>query len=506
MNDVPSAPVAVILAAGLGTRMRSRRPKVLHPVCGRPMLAHVLDVARAVAPAAGGRAAPDPVVVVSPATERVRDEIGTDGVSYAVQAEPLGTADALRAAMHAVPAGVEEIVVLSGDTPLLRPETVRDLLSRRRAEEATIALAVIHPADPRGYGRIVRGTDGRVARIVEEKDADEATRRVGEANAGLYAFSAAWVRSRIADVAPSPATGEYYLPDLVAMAHAEGGTVVTLDVTDERELAGINDRVQLAEAEAELRRRIVEAHMRAGVTMLDPASVSVESAVEIAPDVVLERGVILQGRTRIGTDSVIGAGSRIVDSVIGERCRVWSSVIESSEIGDDVQVGPWAHLRPGARVGDGAEVGNFAEIKSSTLGPGSKQHHFSYLGDATVGERVNIGAGTITCNYDGRRKHPTRIGDGAFIGSDTMLVAPVDVGAGARTGAGSVVTRDVPDGMLAVGVPARLRRPHDASEPQGEPGTIAAEAGGGAAITAGAADDPAAQRPEPAPEDAAPRA
>ena len=230
-------------------------------------------------------------------------------------------------------------------------------------------------------------------------------------------------------------------------------------MADDRELAGINDRVQLAAAEAELRRRLVEAHMLAGVTMLDPGSVLIDADVEIAPDVLIEPGVVLQGRTRIGTDTVIGAGSRIVDSVIGERCRIWSSVVESSEVGNDVRVGPWAHLRPGAWVGDGAEVGNFAEIKSSRLGPGSKQHHFSYLGDATIGEHVNIGAGTITCNFDGTSKHPTTIGDGAFIGSDTMLVAPVCVGAGARTGAGSVVTHDVPDGMLAVGVPARLRQP-----------------------------------------------
>ena len=484
MNDAPSAPLAVILAAGLGTRMRSRRPKVLHPVCGRPMLEHVLGVARTLGPR-------DPVVVVSPATDAVRDEIGADGVSYALQAEPLGTADALRTAMDAVPPDLDEIVVLSGDVPLLRPGTLHELVALRRAADATIALAVIRPADPHGYGRIVRDREGHVTRIVEEKDADEATRRIGEANAALYAFSASWVRSRIGDVAPSPATGEYYLPDLVAMAHAEGGTVVALEVADERELAGINDRVQLAEAEAELRRRIVEAHMRAGVTMLDPASVTIESGVELAPDVVLEPGVILQGRTRIGSDTLIGAGSRIVDSVVGERCRVWSSVIESSEVGDDVHVGPWAHLRPGARVGAGAEVGNFAEIKSSTLGPGSKQHHFSYLGDATIGEHVNIGAGTITCNYDGQRKHPTHVGDRAFIGSDTMLVAPVRVGNDARTGAGSVVTHDVPDGMLAVGVPARLRHRAAVGEPPGD-------------RSGGRATQP--PQTEPAAEDRAPRA
>ena len=452
MSGAAGGPRAIVLAAGLGTRMRSRRPKVLHPVCGRPMLAYVLDTARAVGDG-------PPLVVISPATGAVGEAFAADRVEFAVQAEPLGTADALRAALEVAPAGLDEIVVLSGDVPLLRPATVERLLALRRRENATIAVAVTRPPDPRGYGRVVRDAAGHVARIVEEKDADEATRAIGEVNAALYAFDGGWVRSRIDDVAPSPATGEYYLPELVAIARAEGGSVVALEVADYRELAGINDRVQLAAVEAVLRRRIVERHMLAGVTMLAPGSVLIDATVEIDPDVVIEPGAVLQGRTRIGTDTVIGAGSRIVDSVIGRRCRVWSSVIESSEVGDDVRIGPWAHLRPGASVGDGAEVGNFAEIKASRLGAGSKQHHFSYLGDATIGERVNIGAGTITCNYDGEAKHRTTIGDGAFIGSDTMLVAPVNVGAGAKTGAGSVVTHDVPDGMLAVGVPARLRHP-----------------------------------------------
>ncbi len=464
VTSADGRPLAIVLAAGLGTRMRSRRPKVLHPVCGRPMLAHVLDAARAV----GDR---PPLVVVSPATEAVRGAFGSDGVDWALQPEPLGTADALRAALAVASPDAEELVVLSGDVPLLRPQTLRRLLELRRAEAATVAISVMRPPDPRGYGRVVRDGTGRVTRIVEEKDADEATRAIGEVNAALYAFDAAWVRARIDDVGPSAATGEYYLPDLVAMACAEGGTVVALEVADHRELAGINDRVQLAAAEAELRRRIVEAHMLAGVTMLDPATVLIDAGVEIAPDVVLEPGVMLQGRTRIGADTVIGSGSRVVDSVVGERCRIWSSVIESSEVGNDVRVGPWAHLRPGTSVGDGAEVGNFAEIKSSRLGAGSKQHHFSYLGDATIGSHVNIGAGTITCNYDGRAKHRTVIGDGAFIGSDTMLVAPLSVGTNARTGAGSVVTHDVPDGMLAVGVPARLRHPR--TPPPEDPGPTA---------------------------------
>jgi bifunctional UDP-N-acetylglucosamine pyrophosphorylase/glucosamine-1-phosphate N-acetyltransferase len=452
VTEAVGGPLVIVLAAGLGTRMRSRRPKVLHPVCGRAMLAHVLDASR-------GLSDRPPLVVISPATEAVREAFRGTDTQFAVQAEPAGTADALRAALAVAPPEAEEIVVLSGDVPLLHAATVERLVELRRREDATIALAVTRPPDARGYGRVVRDGDGRVARIVEEKDADPSTRAIGEVNGALYAFDGAWVRSRIGQVAPSPATGEYYLPDLVAIAQAEGGVVVALDVDDHRELAGINDRIQLAAAEAEMRRRIVERHMLAGVTVLDPGSVLIEATVQIESDAVVEPGVVLQGRTRIGTETLVGTGSRIVDSVVGRRCRIWSSVIESSEVGDDVRIGPWAHLRPGASVGDGAEVGNFAEIKSSHLGAGSKQHHFSYLGDATVGAHVNIGAGTITCNYDGHAKHHTAIGDGAFIGSDTMLVAPVSVGVGARTGAGSVVTHDVPDGMLAVGVPARLRQP-----------------------------------------------
>jgi bifunctional UDP-N-acetylglucosamine pyrophosphorylase/glucosamine-1-phosphate N-acetyltransferase len=450
VTSTEGGPLVIIMAAGLGTRMRSRHPKVLHPLCGRPMLAHVLDAASVLATR--------PLVVISPATEGVRERFA-DRADFALQDEPLGTADAVRAALRAAPGASDDVVVLSGDTPLLAADTVARIVAARREQDATMALAVTRPADPRGYGRVVRDADGRVAGIVEEKDADEGSRSIGEVNAGLYAFEAAWLRSRIDDVPPSPATGEYYLTALVGLARADGRPVVALEVADEHELAGINDRVQLAAAESELRQRIVERHMLAGVTVLDPSTVRIDAGVEIAADVVLEPAVVLEGRSRIGTDTVVGSGSRIVDSRVGERCRIWSSVIESSEIGNDVRVGPWAHLRPGASVGDGAEVGNFAEIKSSRLGAGSKQHHFSYLGDATVGERVNIGAGTVTCNYDGVAKHPTTIGDGAFIGSDTMLVAPVSVGTGSRTGAGAVVTRDVPDGMLAVGVPARTRHP-----------------------------------------------
>jgi bifunctional UDP-N-acetylglucosamine pyrophosphorylase/glucosamine-1-phosphate N-acetyltransferase len=348
------------------------------------------------------------------------------------------------------------LVVLSGDTPLLRAATVTELIGRRRRTKAAIALGTVVPDDPTGYGRIVRD-GGDVARIVEEKDAGKAERAIEEVNGGIYAFEGAWLRTRLGDLTPSPVTGELYLTELVALARTDGRRVVPLEVDDEMELAGVNDRVQLATLEADLRWRILERHLLAGVTMEDPTTTFVDADVEIGQDVVLEPNVLLRGHSRVGAESVIGAGSRLVDAVVGERCRIVASVLESCEVEDDVRIGPFAHLRAGASIGSGAEVGNFAEVKQSRIGARSKQHHFSYIGDAEVGTDVNIAAGTVTANYDGRRKNRTIIGDGAFIGSDSMLIAPVTIGEGGVTGAGSVVTRDVPPGKMAVGVPARIR-------------------------------------------------
>jgi len=445
--------VAVVLAAGLGTRMRSRLPKVLHPVCGRPMIGHVLDVARSVA-------ALPPVVVLSPATDAARSVLDP-GDRVAIQAVPRGTADAVAAAIPHLPVEADEVVVLSGDVPLVDPELVRALLAARRREGAAVALVSVDATDPAGLGRVIRDAGGRVRAIVERADATEAELAVREVNAGIYAFDAAWLRAALPLVPPSPVTGELYLPLLVGIADAAERPVVALRVPDDGTLAGINDRVQLAEAEAVLRRRIVERHQRAGVTVMDPPSTWIDAQVELAEDVLLEPGVQLRGRTRVGRDTTIGSGSELVDSVVGERCQVRRSVLEGAIVGDDVALGPWAHLRAGAEIGDGAEIGNYAEVKASRVGPRSKQHHFSYLGDAEIGADVNIGAGTITANYDGRRKHRTTIGDGAFIGSDTILRAPVTIGEGGVTGAGSVVTRDVPDGTVVAGVPARPLRPRE---------------------------------------------
>jgi bifunctional UDP-N-acetylglucosamine pyrophosphorylase/glucosamine-1-phosphate N-acetyltransferase len=435
--------------------MRSTTPKVLHPLCGRPMLAYALD---AWASTQDGAVARRPIIVYSPPVEAVA-RVFADVATFALQDEPRGSGDAVRAAMAAIPGDATEVLVLSGDVPLMTGADLEAILDARRADDAAIALASVFAAEPAQLGRVVRGEFGTVERIVEAKDATPEELAGNETNAGLYAFDAAWLRHRITSLEPSPVTGEIYLTDLVRFAREDGRIVSAVAFEDDGRFDGINDRSQLAAAEWSLRVRLNEAHMRNGVTMRDPSTVYLDWTVEIGADVTIEPNVILRGTTRVGDGSVIGPGSQLVDATVGERVRVWASVIESSTIEDDATVGPYSHLRPGSHVGQRAEVGNFAELKNTRLGPGSKQHHMSYLGDAEIGERVNIGAGAITANYDGSRKHATTIGDGAFIGVDTMIVAPRQIGAGARTGAGSVVTRDVPAGKLAVGVPARIREP-----------------------------------------------
>ena len=443
--------------------MRSTTPKVLHPMCGRPMLAYVLD---AWASTDGAAAAGPPVIVYSPTVGAVRDAFA-ERATFALQDEPRGTGDAVRAALAVVPEHATEILVLSGDVPLVTGGDLDAILEARRADDAAIALASVYTADPAQLGRVVRGEFGTVERIVEASDATPEELIGNETNAGLYAFDAAWLRRRIAELKPSPATGELYLTDLVRLAREDGRIVSAVGFEDDGRFDGINDRSQLAAAEWSLRVRLNEAHMTNGVTMRDPSTVYLDWTVDLGVEVTLEPNVILRGRTTIGDGSVIGSGSQLVDATIGRGAQVWASVVESSTVEDGATVGPFSHLRPGSVVGAGASVGNFAELKNTHLGAGSKQHHVSYLGDTEVGVGVNIGAGAITANYDGTRKHPTTIGDGAFIGVDTMLVAPVTVGEGARTGAGAVVTRNVPAGKLAVGVPARIREPHEKAREEG---------------------------------------
>jgi bifunctional UDP-N-acetylglucosamine pyrophosphorylase/glucosamine-1-phosphate N-acetyltransferase len=365
----------------------------------------------------------------------------------------------VRAALTAVPDEAGELLVLSGDVPLITPTDLGAVLAARRDDDAAIAIATVFAADPAALGRVVRSEFGTVERIVEAKDATDDELDGNEINAGLYAFDLEWLRRRIETLAPSETTGELYLTELVRLAREDGRLVSAVAFDDDGRFDGINDRSQLAAAEWNLRVRRNEQHMRDGVTMRDPSTVYLDWDVQLAPDVTLEPNVILKGRTTVGEGTVIGAGSQLIDSTVGVGARVWASIVEASTIEDEAVVGPFSHLRPGSTVGRGAEVGNFAELKNTRLGAGSKQHHMSYLGDAEIGERANIGAGAITANYDGTRKHRTTIGDGAFIGVDTMIVAPRDIGDGARTGAGAVVTRDVPAGKLAVGVPARIREP-----------------------------------------------
>jgi bifunctional UDP-N-acetylglucosamine pyrophosphorylase/glucosamine-1-phosphate N-acetyltransferase len=463
---------AVVLAAGLGTRMKSALPKVLHPLCGRPMLAYVLDAWEEAAEADGSTPS-RPIVVYSPAVEAVRDRFA-DRAEFALQDEPRGTGDAVRAAMAAIPDDATEILVLSGDVPLVAASDLAAILEARRQDDAAIALATVFAAEPANLGRVVRSEFGIVEAIVEVKDASEDELANNEINSGLYAFDAAWLRRRIDSLLPSPTTGELYLTELVRLAREDGRLVTAVAFEDDGRFDGINDRSQLAAAEWNLRVRRNEQHMRDGVTMRDPSTVYLDWDVTLAADVTIEPNVILRGATSVGEGTVIGAGSQIVDSAVGAGAFVWASIIESSTIEDGAKVGPLSHVRGGSVIGKGAYVGNFAELKNSRLGAGSKQGHMSYLGDTEVGERANIGAGSITANYDGTNKHPTTIGDGAFIGVDTMIIAPRDIGKGARTGAGAVVTKDVPAGQLAVGVPARIR------EPRAKPGAPSEPAAGDA--------------------------
>jgi len=471
---------AVILAAGLGTRMKSRVPKVLHPICGRPMLAYVIDAARE---ATGER----PLVVYSPATELVRETF-KDEADFALQEQPHGTGDAVRAGIAALGDDVDEVVVLSGDVPLIDLEAVRMVAEKRRERGAAMTLAVIDQAGPyaHAYGRIQIEPGDVVTRIVEAKDAPGPRTHLEPVNGGLYAFDLGWLRSAVARIQPSAATGELYLTQTVEIAVQDGVKAVAVREPSLNAwwdtFVGVNDRADLTYVTRHMQQMITNSLMKGGVTFLDPQTVIADATVELESDVTVEPNVVLRGATRVGRDTIIRSGSQLFDAVIGERCLIWSSVIESSQVGNDVRIGPFAHLRSGCVVGDSAEIGNYAEQKNTRFGARSKQHHFSYLGDAEIGEDVNIGAGTITANYDGKQKHRTVIGNGAFVGSDTILRAPVTVGEGAYTGAGSVVTKDVPPGKLAVGVPARIRERIVKAAPEAAaetPAQVASEASAG---------------------------
>ncbi len=440
----------IILAAGKGTRMKSSLPKVLHPILDQPMILYAVDTSYRVT-------SRPPVLVVGHAAEHVQAVVG-ERAEYVLQEEQLGTGHAVKVAMPYVRQRADVVLVTYGDMPLLRPETLRHLVQVHADTQSTITMLSVVLDDPHGYGRVLRDAQGNVVGVVEEVDATPEQRQIRELNAGIYCFDVPWLDEHLPRIQPSPIKGEYYLPELIGMAVAEGRRVTAIPVEDADEVVGINTRVHLAEATKIMQRRINEAWMLAGVTIMDPQTAYIGPHVQLAQDVVIYPQTTIWGDTRVGEGTEIGPQSYILSSTIGRHVRIFHSVVEHAILEDQVEIGPFAHLRKGAHLAEGVHMGNFGEVKNSYLGPGTKMGHFSYIGDAHVGANVNIGAGTITCNYDGVRKNKTVIEDEAFIGSDTMLVAPVRVGRGAKTGAGSVVTRDIPPYTLAYGVPARPKR------------------------------------------------
>lgn len=435
----------VILAAGLGTRMKSSLPKVLHKVHGRPMLLYSLDAVRSLRPR-------KTVVVVGKDSALVRESVGgLSDVVFAVQNEQKGTAHALLSAENELKGLTGTVLVANGDTPLLTPGTLKKFLGLHRRSRNTLSVLSFDAKDPYSYGRILRDRSGNPLRVVEERDASRSERAITEVNSGVYAMETAAL-PLLRAIKINRRKGEYYLTDLVETAAGRGHRVGAYCLGDEEEFLGVNSRKDLHRAHQVIRGKIIEGWLGKGVTFYDASSVFIDALVKIGPDTVIYPNVCLEGGTRIGKNCIIYPNVRIKDSTLRDGVIIKdSTLIENSTIGADAQVGPFAHLRPECRIGDSAKIGNFVELKKSSVGSGSKAMHLSYIGDSTLGRRVNIGAGTITCNYDGLKKHRTTISNGVFVGSDTQLIAPVKVGKGAYIGAGSTITRDVPAGALAIG-------------------------------------------------------
>lgn len=434
---------AVILAAGAGTRMKSSKPKVLHEVCGVPMVKHVVNQVRL----AG---IDDIVVVVGHEAKRVMDGINDTDVKYAVQAEQLGTGHAVMQSIDCLPQN-GDVFVLCGDTPLITAATI-DRFSKAHSEagnDMTVLTAMV--SEPFGYGRIVRSENGNLERIVEQKDANEIERAICEINSGMYIFDADFLRKNITKLSCDNAQKEYYITDLTAVAVNEGRGAGAFITSDRDEITGVNDRLQLSRATAVMRRRIVDKHMLEGVTVTDPDSVYIEENVKISNDTELRPGVELRGNTVIGSNCIIGGDTVIENSIVGDGTEILKSVILDSSIGNDTHIGPFSYLRPGSSVGNGCKVGDFVELKNSVLSDGSKAAHLAYVGDADIGRNVNIGCGVIFANYDGKNKHRTEVEDNVFIGSNSNLVAPVHVAEDAYIAAGTTVTADVEAGALCVG-------------------------------------------------------
>ncbi len=435
--------VVIIMAAGEGVRMHSDVPKVLHPLAGRPILSWIVEAAADTSPERI-------MVVVGAGAGRVKSILPA-GVETCHQSERRGTGHAVMVALDGLGevGGQAPVVVLPGDVPLLTSESIRDAIDSHRSAGAAATMLTTEVSDPTGYGRVLRGSDGLVHGVVEHVDATQAQRKVREINTSLYVFAAGQLSGALGRIGTGNRQGEYYLPDVIGVMVSDGLKVAAIRIPQQNAL-GVNDQAQLAEVAAVMRRRILRRHMLAGVWMEDPERIYVHADVKLSPGVRLHAGVHLEGRVEVGRGAVIGPDTYVRDSRIGAGARVWYSVVRGADIGAEVQVGPYASLRPGTRIERGAKAGTFVEVKNSRLGEGAKAPHLSYVGDTDVGERANIGAGTITANYDGYRKHRTVIGPRAQIGSNTVLVAPVEVGEEGWTGAGSTITRPVPPGALAV--------------------------------------------------------
>ncbi|MEV8635985.1 bifunctional UDP-N-acetylglucosamine diphosphorylase/glucosamine-1-phosphate N-acetyltransferase GlmU [Streptosporangium sp. NPDC051023] len=443
--SVPRPAAVIVLAAGEGTRMKSKTPKILHELCGRTLVDHMLTAARGLEP---GRL----IVVIGHERDRVEAHLsGSSPDALAVvQAEQKGTGHAVRVVLEAVGTIEGTVLVTYGDTPLLRTETLAALLERHRADGNAVTVLTAEVPDPYGYGRIVRDTTGAVLQIVEEKDASPQQRAIREMNSGVYAFDGALLADAVKRVSTSNAQGEEYLTDVLSILREDGHRVGAHVAADHVEVEGVNDRVQLAFARKVLNSRLLEAHMRAGVTVIDPASTWVDVDVILEPDAVIHPGTQLHGRTAVAEGAEVGPASTLTDTVVGERAVVRNAVCVEAEIGPEAMVGPYAYLRPGTVLARKAKAGTYVEMKNAKVGEGAKVPHLTYAGDAVIGAGANIGASTIFVNYDGVNKHQTTVGEHAFVGCDTMLVAPVNIGDGAYTAAGSVIAGDVPPGAIGV--------------------------------------------------------
>lgn len=433
---------SIILAAGKGTRMKSRYPKVLHKVCGQPMVRHVVDAAR--------EAGVDfNIVVIGHGAGSVKEALAGQA-DFVVQSEQLGTGHAVMQAEEKLKDFVGDILVLCGDTPLVTARTLKQLVDYHREQGGAATVLTAELADPGAYGRIIRDEENRVSRIVEQKDASPEERAVREINTGMYCFYAPKLFAALKKITPANAQGEYYLTDVLEIFRAGGEKVTGILVEDSCEIIGINNRLQLSEAEQVMRRRILERWMLDGVTIKQPDSTYIDSRAEIGADTIIYPYTSIEGACRIGENCRVGPGTRLIAAELGDEVIIQNSIIMQSTAGEGCVIGPYAYIRPETVLAEGVKIGDFVEVKKSVIGKGSKVPHLSYVGDSLVGEKVNIGAGTITCNYDGQKKSRTVIGDGAFIGSNTNLVAPVEVGVDAITAAGSTITKSVPDGALAV--------------------------------------------------------